>query len=61
MGGDATDRRQARGVMSAALSLRPLRLDNIASMAVIEACGGLLDSVVRTAPQAPLIRRYWID
>jgi predicted acetyltransferase len=47
--------------MSAALSLRPLRLDNIASMAVIEACGGLLDSVVRTAPQAPLIRRYWID
>jgi predicted acetyltransferase len=35
--------------------------DNIASMAVIEACGGLLDSVVRTAPRAPLIRRYWID
>ena len=35
--------------------------DNIGSIAVIEACGGRLDSVIRPAPEAPLVRRYWID
>lgn len=35
--------------------------DNIASIAVIEAWGRRLDSVIRTAPQAALMRRYWID
>jgi predicted acetyltransferase len=35
--------------------------DNIGSIAVIEAAGGRLDSVIRPARQAPLIRRYWID
>jgi predicted acetyltransferase len=34
---------------------------NIGSIAVIEACGGQLDSVIEIAPQAPRIRRYWID
>ena len=33
---------------------------NIGSAAVIEACGGRLDSVVRTGPGASPIRRYWI-
>ncbi len=33
--------------------------DNIGSIAVIEACGGQLDSVI--ASQASPIRRYWID
>jgi predicted acetyltransferase len=35
--------------------------DNIGSIAVIEAGGGRLDRVIRLAPQAPLIRQYWID
>jgi predicted acetyltransferase len=35
--------------------------DNAGSIAVIEACGGQLDSVIQTAPQARRIRRYWID
>jgi len=35
--------------------------DNAGSIAVIEACGGQLDSVIRTAPQGPRKRRYWID
>ncbi len=33
--------------------------DNLGSIAVIEACGGQLDSVI--AAQASRIRRYWID
>ena len=35
--------------------------DNAGSIAVIEACGGQLDPVIQTAPQAPRKRRYWID
>lgn len=35
--------------------------DNIGSIAVIEACGGRLESVIETAPSAPRKRRYWID
>ena len=35
--------------------------DNIGSIAVIEACGGRQESVIRPEPQAALIRRYWID
>jgi predicted acetyltransferase len=35
--------------------------DNTGSIAVIERCGGQLDSVVRPAPSTPLTRRYWID
>ena len=35
--------------------------DNAGSAAVIEACGGQLEPVVRTAPGTPLKRRYWID
>ena len=35
--------------------------NNIGSIAVIEACGGRLDSVITTAPEAPPKRRYWID
>jgi len=35
--------------------------DNLGSIAVIEACGGRLDCVIRPEPQAPLTRRYWID
>lgn len=35
--------------------------DNAGSAAVIEACGGRLESVVRTAPGTPPKRRYWID
>lgn len=35
--------------------------DNVGSIAVIEACGGQLDSVVEgTSPPRP-VRRYWID
>ncbi len=34
---------------------------NTGSIAVIERCGGKLDSVVRPDPPAPLKRRYWID
>lgn len=34
---------------------------NTGSIAVIERCGGKLDSVIRPAPSAPLTRRYWID
>ena len=34
---------------------------NIGSIAVIEACGGRLDSVVRAAAGRSLVRRYWID
>jgi predicted acetyltransferase len=33
---------------------------NVGSATVIEACGGKLDSVIRTAPEAPPTRRYWI-
>jgi predicted acetyltransferase len=35
--------------------------DNAGSITVIERCGGKLDSVIRTAPSVPRIRRYWID
>ena len=35
--------------------------DNAGSRAVIEACGGQLESVIMTNPQEPLKRRYWID
>jgi predicted acetyltransferase len=35
--------------------------DNAGSAAVIEACGGQLDSLVEDRPGAPPIRRYWID
>jgi predicted acetyltransferase len=35
--------------------------DNAGSIAVIEACGGQLDSVVQIASQEPRVRRYWID
>ena len=34
--------------------------DNAGSAAVIEACGGRLESVVRTAPGTAPKRRYWI-
>jgi predicted acetyltransferase len=34
---------------------------NAGSRSVIEACGGQLEAVVRNAPEAPWIRRYWID
>jgi predicted acetyltransferase len=35
--------------------------DNAGSAAVIEACGGRLESVISPGPQAPPKRRYWID
>jgi predicted acetyltransferase len=35
--------------------------DNAGSRAVIESCGGQLDSVVTVADGRPPIRRYWID
>jgi predicted acetyltransferase len=35
--------------------------DNAGSAAVIEACGGRLESVIETAPGEPRKRRYWID
>jgi predicted acetyltransferase len=35
--------------------------DNAGSIAVIEACGGRLDSLVEGEPGRPPIRRYWID
>ena len=35
--------------------------DNPGSIAVIERCGGKLDSVVVVAPSEAPIRRYWID
>ncbi len=35
--------------------------DNAGSRAVIEACGGRLDSVTQIASHASRIRRYWID
>ncbi len=34
---------------------------NAGSRAVIEACGGQLESVVEITPQQPRKRRYWID
>jgi predicted acetyltransferase len=34
--------------------------DNVGSAAVIEACGGRLDSVIEVPGQAGRIRRYWI-
>jgi predicted acetyltransferase len=34
---------------------------NVGSAAVIEACGGRLDSVTRASSGTALIRRYWID
>jgi predicted acetyltransferase len=34
--------------------------DNVGSIAVIEACGGQLDSVIQ-APPPRRVRRYWID
>jgi predicted acetyltransferase len=34
--------------------------DNLGSIAVIEACGGQLDSLVEDGPGRPGIRRYWI-
>jgi predicted acetyltransferase len=33
---------------------------NLASIAVIEACGGRLDSVIEMGPGMPRTRRYWI-
>jgi predicted acetyltransferase len=35
--------------------------DNTGSAAVIEKCGGQLDSVIRLASQPTPVRRYWID
>jgi len=35
--------------------------DNTGSIAVIERCGGQLDSVIRLGHSAVPIRRYWID
>jgi predicted acetyltransferase len=35
--------------------------DNAGSIAVIESCGGELDSVTSSSPSEPLTRRYWID
>src|ERR1700689_3646178 len=35
--------------------------DNAGSIAVIERCGGELDSVTSSGPSEPLTRRYWID
>jgi predicted acetyltransferase len=35
--------------------------DNAGSIAVIERCGGRLDSVIRDDPSGPPKRRYWID
>jgi predicted acetyltransferase len=35
--------------------------DNAGSIAVIEGCGGRLDSVFSPGPPRPPIRRYWID
>ena len=34
--------------------------DNAGSIAVIESCGGELDSVTRSTPSEPITRRYWI-
>jgi predicted acetyltransferase len=34
--------------------------DNAGSIAVIEGCGGKLDSVANTTPSGPPTRRYWI-
>ncbi|HEX4091054.1 MAG TPA: GNAT family N-acetyltransferase [Trebonia sp.] len=35
--------------------------DNAGSIAVIESCGGLLDSVSGAGPSGPPKRRYWIE
>ena len=35
--------------------------DNVGSVAVIEACGGRLDSTVQPAAGGSPVRRYWID
>jgi predicted acetyltransferase len=35
--------------------------DNVGSIAVIEACGGRLDSVVQASEGGSRVRRYWID
>lgn len=35
--------------------------DNAGSIAVIERCGGKLESVIRATPSGPPIRRYRID
>jgi predicted acetyltransferase len=35
--------------------------DNAGSIAVIEACGGRLDSIIQTATRRARVRRYWID
>ena len=35
--------------------------DNAGSIAVIESCGGELDSVTSSSLSEPLTRRYWID
>ena len=35
--------------------------DNAGSIAVIESCGGELDSVTSSGPSDPLTRRYWIS
>jgi predicted acetyltransferase len=34
--------------------------DNAGSIAVIERCGGELDSVTSSTPAEPLTRRYWV-
>jgi predicted acetyltransferase len=35
--------------------------DNVGSAAVIEACGGRLDSVGEGSTAGSLVRRYWFD
>lgn len=35
--------------------------DNAGSIAVIEACGGQLDSVIESTVDGARVRRYWID
>lgn len=35
--------------------------DNVGSIAVIESCGGELDSVTSSTPSEPHTRRYWIN
>jgi len=35
--------------------------DNVASIKVIERCGGVLESVIHRTDPGPPFRRYWID
>ena len=34
---------------------------NLGSIGAIEACGGVLESVIRTGPEAAPVRRYWFS